>query len=105
MSIFNNSLMTVKRAGSLVTSIPAFPAQVDLMSQSEAAYYGGAAPFQRFSIHTTGTYDIRQEDLLIDLQHIDPKTNQPKQYRVINDPGTEQFLSHNEIVADRYRGT
>jgi hypothetical protein len=105
MGIFNNSLMTVKRAGSVITSIPAFPAQVDLMSQVEASYYGGAAPYQRYRIFTTGTYDIRQEDLLTDSLHIDPKTNAAKQYRVVNDPDTELFQTHNEIVADRYRGT
>jgi len=105
MGIFNNSSMTVKRGGSLVTSIPAFSAQVDLMSQVEAAYYGGAAPYMRYSIYTVGVYDIRQEDLLIDSLHIDPKTNAPKQYRVVNDPDTELFQVHQEIVADRYRGT
>jgi len=105
MGIFTNAHMTVKRGGTLVASIPAFPAQVDLMSQAEASYYGGASPYQRYAIYPAGTYDIRQEDLLIDALHTDPKTNQPKQYRVINDPATEQFLLHNEIVADRYRGT
>lgn len=105
MGIFNNSSMTVKRAGSLVTSIPAFSAQVDLMSQTEASYYSGAAPYMRYRVYTVGVYDIRQEDLLVDSEHIDPKTGTNKQYRVINDPDTELFLDHMELVVDRYRGT
>ncbi len=105
MGIFNNAQMTVERGGSPVSSIPSFAAQVDLMSQQEAAYYGGAAPYQRYMIYTVGTYDIRQGDALIDALHIDPKRNALKQYRVINDPATELFQRHNEIVADLYRGT
>lgn len=96
--------VTVKRGGSAVTTIPAFHIQLDNMSQAEAAYYGGAAPYQRYAAYATVIYDLRQEDLLVDTKNIDPKTNVLKQYRVINDP--ESFPdTHMEMVVDRVRGT
>ena len=100
----NDAYVTVKRGGSPVTSIPAFSVQIDNMSQAEAAYYGGAAPYQRYAIYLLAVYDLRQEDLLIDTKNIDPKTGTFKQYRIINDPEPFPDL-HMEIVADRYRGT
>jgi hypothetical protein len=105
MGIFQNAVVTVKRGGSPVANIPPVSVQVDLLSQMESSYYGGSAPYMRYSIYTFGVYDIRQEDLLVDTVNIDPKTNTNKQYRVINDPDTEQFVSHVEIIADRVRGT
>lgn len=96
--------VTVNRAKAPVAGIPAIPVQIDTMSQQEAAYYGGAAPYFRYNIFTHALYDIRYEDLLIDTVNIDPKTSTFKQYRVINDP--ESFFDqHMEIVADRIVGT
>lgn len=98
-----DAYVTVKRGGQPVSTIPAFYVQIDNMSQQESAYYGGAAPYQRYAIYPLAVYDIRQEDLLVDTVNIDPKTGTYKQYRVINDP--EPFPDqHLEIVADRYRG-
>lgn len=105
MDIFQNDVLTVKRAGVIVSSIPPFGAQVDLMSQVEASYYGGTEPYFRYTIYSHGVYAVQQEDLLVSTQQIDPKTSTYKQYRVINDPATEQFTDHVEIVADRYRGS
>lgn len=78
--------------------------QLDNMSQQEAAYYGGAAPYQRFMAYSLAPYDLRQSDLLVDLNNIDPKTNASTQYRVINIP--EAFPdAHMELVCDLMRGT
>ena len=100
----NDAYVTVKRGGSPVATIPPFYVQIDNMGQAEAAYYGGAAPYQRYSIYATAIYDLRQEDLLVDIKNTDPKTNALKQYRIINDP--EPFPDmHMEMVADRVRGT
>lgn len=99
-----DAYVTVKRGGKTVEAIPAFPVQIDNMSQQESAFYGGAAPYQRYSIYSTVIYDVRQEDLLVDTQNINPKTGALKQYRVINDPEAFPDL-HMEFVVDLYRGT
>lgn len=99
-----DAYVTVKRGGSPVNTIPAFYVQIDNMSQQEASYFGGSAPYQRYAIYSLVVYDIRQEDLLVDTVNIDPKTSTYKQYRVINDP--EAFPDgHVEFVVDRVRGT
>jgi hypothetical protein len=105
MGIFQNATLAVTRKGASVAGIPPVRVQIDLMSQMEAAYYGGEQPYFRYNIFTVGVYPIEQADLLTDTKAIDPVTGTNKQYRVINDPATEQFLSHVEVVADRYRGT
>ena len=90
-----------KRAGSTVIS--SLYLQLDNMSQVEAAYYGGAAPYFRYAAYALQNYDVRQGDLLVDLNNIDPKTSAHTQYRVINDP--EPFPDeHLELVVDRVRG-
>ena len=98
-----DAYVTVKRGGTAVASIPAFSVQIDNMSQQEASYYGGDAPYMRYAIYARMLYDVRQEDLLVDTVNIDPKTGAKKQYRVINDPEAFPDL-HMEIVADRVRG-
>jgi len=93
--------VSVARAGT--TTIPSLYLQLDTMSQQEAAYYGGAAPYFRYAAYALNNYDIRQGDLLSDLNTIDPKTNAHTQYRVINDP--EPFPDeHLELVLDKTRG-
>lgn len=98
-----DAYVTVKRGGVAINTLPAFPVQIDNMSQQEAAYYGGAAPYQRYSIYSTVVYDIRQEDLLVDTLNINPKTGALKQYRVINDPEAFPDL-HMEFIVDLVRG-
>jgi hypothetical protein len=100
----SDTYMTVKRGGTPVSTIPPFYVQIDNMSMAEAAYYGGASPYQRFAMYTTAIYDLRQEDLLIDTKNIDPKTNTLTQYRVISQPETFPD-SHMELAADKVRGT
>jgi hypothetical protein len=94
----------VMRAGVQVAGATNVYVQLDNMSQQESAFYGGAAPYQRFQAYTLVTLDMRQSDLLIDLNNIDPKTNTNTQYRVINIP---EFYpdGHGEIVCDLMRGT
>lgn len=81
--------------------------QLDNMSQQEAAYYGGAGPYQRFYGYFTflsTQVQLRQNDLLVDLYNQDPNTNYHKQYRIINIP--ERFPdNHVELVLDLIRGT
>ena len=94
--------VSAKRAGSVV--IASLYLQLDNMSQVEAAYYGGAAPYFRYSGYALQNYSILQGDLLTDLNNIDPKTSAHTLYRVINDP--EPFGDeHLEIVVDKIRGT
>ena len=98
--------VSAKRAGTTVIS--SLYLQLDNMSQQEAAYHGpaqdGAIPYFRYSAYALQNYDIRQGDLLTDLNNIDPKTSAHTLYRVINDP--EPFPDeHLELVLDKVRGT
>ena len=78
--------------------------QLDNLSVQEASYYGGAAPYQRFQAYTLANLDLRQSDLLIDRNNIDPKTSTNTHYRIINIP--ENFPDgHCELVVDLMRGT
>lgn len=91
----------VQRAG--VQKYASIYAQLDNLSQQEASYFGGAAPYERFDFYTLGNYDIRQFDLLINLNDIDPLTTAYFQYRVISIP--EPFPdNHIELIVDIYRG-
>lgn len=93
-----------QRAGVQIAGATNVYIQLDNMSQQEAAYYGGAAPYQRFMAYTLAVYDLRQSDLLVDLSNIDPKTSTNTKYRIINIP--EFFPDmHGELVVDLYRGT
>ena len=96
--------LTVARAGlQMFTNVPA---QIDHLSQNEAAYYGGAAPYLRYKVFfTTLPFNsVQQGDLLIDQVNIDPFTQTNTHYRVINDP---KFLpdGHAEMITDKVRGT
>ena len=105
-----HTTMTMARAGNVLISNP-FATQIDTMSQEEAAYYGGAAPYMRYHIYVKAPNifvqgDFQQGDLLIDTNtnDLDPKTELNKRYRIINDP--EFFFDgHWEIVGDRVRGS
>ena len=91
----------VQRAG--VQVYPKVYLQLDNMSNQEAAYYQGAAPYFRYWGFSLTNLDIRLSDLCIDLNNVDPKTNALTQYRVINDP--EPFPdNHMEIALDRMVG-
>lgn len=95
-------VVQVKRAGLLIYAKVAM--QLDDMSQAEASYYGGVAPYQRYNGYILANLDIRQGDLLIDLKNIDPRTAGPIQYRVIESP--ENFPDqHTELTVDLVRGT
>jgi hypothetical protein len=92
----------VQRAG--VQVYPKVYLQLDNMSNQEATYYGGIAPYMRYWGFPLSNLDIRQGDLCTDLFNIDPRTNALTQYRVINDP--EPFPdNHMEIALDKMRGT
>jgi len=95
-------VVKVLRAGTVI--YPNVSMQKDNMSQQEAAYYGGAAPYQRYAMYPLANLTILQQDLLVDLHNADPKTDTFAQYRVINDP--EPFPdNHMELVVDKVRGT
>jgi len=96
------STLTQIRAG--VTLRTDIIAQIENMSQQEAAYYGGAAPYLRYWIFPQAIYDIQFQDQLTDPFNADPKTASGyREYNVINDP--EPFPDfHMELVADRVRG-
>lgn len=79
--------------------------QLDNMNISEAAYYGGAQPYFRYSgyINTT-LYPFQYQDGLQDVANIDPRTGVLTRYRVISDP--EPFPdNHYELALDRMVGT
>ncbi|SRR5712692_3603497 len=95
----------VSRAGVPVYGAQNVYLQKDNMSVQEASYYGGASPYERFQMYTLAIYDIRQLDLLIDLNNIDPKTNTYYHYRVINIPENFPMDGHMEIVCDLVRGS
>ena len=95
---------TLWRGGNQVTP-KGLPFQLDTMSNAEAAYYGGAAPYFRYWAFCTqaGSLAFEQGDLLQDTSVIDPATGARKRYRVINDP--ERFLDrHWELAVDRMVG-
>ena len=94
----------VKVLRSGVQIYPKVAMRIDNMSDVEASYYGGSAPYMRNRCYTLAIYDIHQEDQCIDLVNTDSKTKSGyREYRVINIP--EVFLNGSlEIVADRVRG-
>jgi hypothetical protein len=105
-----HTTMTMNR-GSVPTITTPFAVMVVTLSQQEAAYYGGAAPYFRYQIivkapNTFKFGDFEQGDLLIDtdMNDLDPKTRTNKHYRVISDPKF-YFDTHIECIADRMRGT
>lgn len=104
-----HTTVTISRGTSQVVVSPNPPVQIDTMSQEEASYYGGAAPYFRYAIYMQPNtplvpYDIRFRDLLTDTLNTDPTTGLPMTYRVINFP--ESFSDgHLEIVADHKVGT
>jgi hypothetical protein len=77
--------------------------QIDHMEPIEASYYGGSAPYFRYEAYALAILDIRQSDLLVDLNNIDPKTGNKYQYRVVSDPETFPD-QHTEMVIDRMVG-
>ena len=78
--------------------------QLDNMTDQEAAYYGGVAPYERYMAYPLSQYIIGQSYSLIDRNNIDPKTNKNYIYRVINIPRPFPD-NHEEIVCDLVRGT
>lgn len=102
MSDSRLSTLTQSRAG--VTLRTDIKVQIENMSEQEAAYYGGAAPYFRYWIFPQAIYDLELGDQLIDPFNADIKTTSgSREYRIISDP--EPFPdSHMELVADRVRG-
>ncbi|SRR6266568_1854659 len=87
------------------TVAPGIPLQIELMSQQEASFYGGAAPYFRYHgmVQNVTGLDIRPKDLLTDPATIDPDTSAAPMYRVV----TSQYYPdvHWELVLDKARGT
>ncbi len=96
--------ITWYRAG-VQQSQKAIAVRLDNMSMTEAAYYGGVAPYFRFyGIVRTTIYAFLYQDLLIDIKNVDPKTNALTRYRILNIP--EPFPNnHYELVLDQAVGT
>jgi len=81
--------------------------QLDLMTQQQAAAYGGAsageAPYFRYKGFLPSLVVLAQGDLCTDTINIDPLTGTFKKYRLIGDPNPFPN-GHTEIVVDRYIG-
>src|SRR5258708_2876809 len=91
----------------LPVSTVAIEVQLDLMTQQQAAAYGGAqsgeGPYFRYWGETWDYITFLQGDLLTDTSNIDPLTNALKKYRIIGDPDPYPD-GHTEIVVDRVIG-
>ena len=95
--------VNVHRNGIQVPNLTNIYVQLDNMSQYESAYYGGAAPYLRYTAYTLANLDIRQSDTLIDISNVDPFTGVDFYYRAVSDP--EKFPdNHMEIIVDKIRG-
>lgn len=78
--------------------------QLDLMSQKEASYHGGEAPYMRYAGYALTAVAMQYRDLLQDEANTDPLSGAKRRYRVISDP--EYFPDgHVELVLDRVLGT
>jgi hypothetical protein len=103
MNYFVDADVNQTRHGAAIASD--IPLQLDLMSQQEASFYGGAAPYFRYhgAIQNTTGLDMRPKDLLTNPDAIDPDTSAPPMYRIV----TSQYFPdvHWELVLDRARGT
>lgn len=103
MSYFVDTHVVQSRHGATIAA--SIPLQIDLMSQQEASFYGGAAPYFRYRgmVQNVTGLNIRPKDLLTDPASIDPDTNAAPMYRVV----TAQCFPdvHWELVLDRARGT
>jgi hypothetical protein len=98
--------VNVQRAGGTTHVYSNVAMQLDTMSQTESAYYGGTAPYRRFYGFILANLDIRHEDLLIDVRNVNPDTGVNAQYRVVNNPDDDTFIDmHMELVVDRVEGT
>ncbi|GAC1471376.1 MAG: hypothetical protein PVSMB5_19950 [Ktedonobacteraceae bacterium] len=60
--------------------------QIERMSEMEASAHGGQSPYYLYNGFCLGAYDLRQNDYIVDLYNVDPVTNQPKAYQIINEP-------------------
>jgi hypothetical protein len=97
----------VARAGTTISTTP-IEVQLDLMTQQQAAAYGGAqsgeGPYFRYWGATWDYITLQQGDLLTDTTQIDPLTGTYNRYRVIGQP--EPYPdTHCELVCDRVIGT
>jgi hypothetical protein len=73
----------VTRDGAIVYQNILF--QIDRMSAIEAMSYS-QPPHFLYDGFCTGPYVLRQNDYIVDLYNVDPVTNQPKAYQIINEP-------------------
>lgn len=82
------------------------PMQLDLMSEAEAAYYGGSQPYFRYhGFVNTRQYNFLYRDLLIDVDNADPLTNGNAQYRIINHPKDSTLSGYRRFALDKVVGT
>jgi hypothetical protein len=96
----------VTRANAPVGTV-AIEVQLDLMTQQQAAAYGGAqsgeGPYFRYWGETWDYITLQQGDLLTDSVNLDPTTGVNAKYRIIGAP--EPYPdTHTEIVVDRVIG-
>ncbi|HJT55832.1 MAG TPA: hypothetical protein VJ761_05010 [Ktedonobacteraceae bacterium] len=77
--------------------------QLDKMSVQEAATYGGAAPYMRYWFFVEQALTILADDVLVDLNNIDPKTGTNTIYTAVSD-GEDFPDQHVEVALDKVRG-
>lgn len=95
---------SVKVLRGTAQTYPRIPVQFDPGKPIEGSYQGGGSPYFRYRAYVMGKYDIKQQDLLVDLSNIDSNTGTYFQYRVINEPKYYAYDNHMEIECDHVDG-
>lgn len=96
--------INVQRVNTSVNALSNIYMQLDNEPISEMLYYEGVAPLERFTAYTLGIYDIRQTDILIDANNLDPVTSANYKYRVVSIPEPFAMDGHMEMLVDLLRG-
>lgn len=84
--------------------------QLDKLPAMEAATYQGADPHFTYNVYTTllplnNPQFVLFRDLMVDQVIIDAVTNQPRQWRIVNEPSIDTIDGHFQWVCTRMRGT
>lgn len=82
------------------------PMQLDDLSDSEAAAYGGEEPYFRYKgFVNTGIYAFRYRDLLINPNETDAITGVPTRYRIIAEPRVRTLSNYTRMILEKVVGT
>lgn len=82
------------------------PMQIDNMNMREANYYQGTQPIFLFNGYVNSLdYAFQFQDFVQDVNEIDPKTGNPTQYRIVNEPKVRTLSGYVMLALNKAVGT